>query len=117
MTKAAQISDTSRGDFTLRNEDTTRRTKRKDFIQIESHESMLYKLLQGKKIEKIECSATNCYNIDVNSYPSMQEMEDRAEILAKLLILYNRDEYPMEGDVGVGVNRRESHRAGVTTHL
>jgi hypothetical protein len=45
-------------------------------------------------------------------------MEDRAEILAKLLILYNRDEYPVQGDVGVGVNRRRnSYRAGIGQHL
>ena len=65
---------------------------------MEIPDSVIFKLLQGKTIEKIECKAENCYNIGVNKYPSLKDMEDRAEILAKLLILYNRDEYPTQGD-------------------
>lgn len=95
MAKNAQISDTSRGDFTLRHADTSKRSRKKELVNVEIPDTMIFKLLQGKKIEKIECQATNCYNIDVNNYPSMQEMEERADILAKLLILYNRDEYPV----------------------
>lgn len=108
LAKNAQISETSRGDFTLRNAESSNRNRKKELINVEIPDTMIFKLLQGKKIERTECEATNCYHIDVNNYPSMQEMEDRAEILAKLLILYNKEDYPVSGDVGVGHNRRNN---------
>ena len=95
MAKNAQISETSRGDFTLRQTESTNRARKKELISVEIPDTMIFKLLQGKKIERLQCNATNCYNIEVDNYPSMKEMEERAEIMAKLLILYNKDEYPV----------------------
>lgn len=110
MANNAQISLTSRGDFTMRDTETTNRaTKKGELVTSDIPDSMIFKLLQGKKMERIECNATNCYNIDVNHFPSLKEMEDRADILAKLLILYNKDEYPIQGEVGVGNRHRNTN--------
>lgn len=82
---------------------------------MEIPDTMIFKLLQGKSMEKIECKAKNCYEIGVDKYPSMKEMEERADILAKLLILYNRDEYPTQGDItsNTQVNRGGNFRNSV----
>jgi hypothetical protein len=55
----------------LRKTENTARTRKKELVSVEIPDTMIFKLLQGKKIERIECDATNCYNIDVNNYPSM----------------------------------------------
>jgi len=55
---------------------------------------MLFKLLQGKRIPKLNASASSCYQIDLDNYPSMKDIEERADILSKLLIMHNREQYP-----------------------
>jgi hypothetical protein len=114
LTKNAMISDTSRGDFTIRQNESTSRIRKKEMVNVDMPDSTIFKLLQGKKIEKLECTSANCYKIDVNVFPSMQEMEDRADILAKLLILYNKSEYPIMGEIGIGGNRRRDSFGNVT---
>jgi hypothetical protein len=70
---------------------------------------MIFKLLQGKTIEKVSCDAKNCFKVDVGKYPSLKEMEERADILAKLLILYNREEYPVQGEGNLNVAKKRSN--------
>lgn len=36
---------------------------------------------------------SNSYQIDVGSLPSIKDMEQRSEIMAKLLIRYNKEQY------------------------
>ena len=66
------------------------------YIKNEHPSTMTYKLLEGKQLEKVKLKTEDCYKIEVENMPSVKEMQERAKIMAKMLLLYNKDQYPQQ---------------------
>lgn len=59
----------------------------------------MFKLTHDQKIEKLEVESDKYYHHRLRYVPRLEEVEKRAEALAKLLILMNKDDYGNNFDV------------------
>ena len=53
--------------------------------------------MEGRKLQKINLEAKNLHEIEIKGCPMMKDVSERAEILARLMILHNSEDYPKKG--------------------
>ena len=65
----------------------------KELLNLDNIDPVIQKLLQGKNAEEIKIGQNPDFEIDLKSKASMQQVQLRADVLAKLFIIYNKDDY------------------------
>ena len=65
----------------------------KEYIALDNLDPVVAKLIQGKNVEEIKVQPETSFKIDLITKVSLSQIHLRGEVLAKLFIIYNKDEY------------------------
>lgn len=64
-----------------------------EFVKINSRQTFLNKLVRGKKLRRADVVMESVARIEVRNILSQNEIQERADFLAKVLLKYNRNRY------------------------
>ena len=65
----------------------------KEKLNIDNLDNTVVKLLQGKKVNEIKITQNDNFRIDLKQPTSLNQVMIRAETLAKLFVIFNKEEY------------------------
>lgn len=62
-------------------------------LNLDNLDSSVSKLLTGKRVEEIKLEVRDDFRVELKSKTTLAQIKQRAEVLAKLFVLHNQDDY------------------------